>query len=98
MCPVESEDLGAGLGVPDLHLVLGYDPFTQSSHPVTIRDPSGLNDADRDEIGVPLEREDLGAGPGVPDLRRLVARGDDPRPVRAEHRLQSAITWSLCRE
>ena len=39
---------------------------------VTIRDPSGLNDAELTTTGVPLEGEDLGAGPGVPDLRRLV--------------------------
>ena len=43
-----------------------------SSLPVTIREPSGLNDAESTEAGVPLEREDLGAAPGVPDLRRLV--------------------------
>ena len=34
-----------------------------SSLAVTMREPSGLNDAESDGIGVPLEREDLGAGP-----------------------------------
>ena len=40
-----------------------------SSLLVTMRDPSGLNDAEWTGIGVPLEREGLGAGPRVPDLR-----------------------------
>ena len=44
-----------------------------SSLPVTIREPSGLNDAESDPAGVPLECEDLGTTLGVPDLRRLVA-------------------------
>ena len=42
-----------------------------SALPVTIREPSGLNDAEMTRAGVPLEREDLGTAPGVPDPRRL---------------------------
>ena len=66
---------------------------------VTIRDPSGLNDAEVTSIGVPLECEDLGAGLRVPDLRRLVVTpGDDPRPVGAERRRIDAIGVPLERE
>ena len=58
---------------------------------VTIRDPSGLNDADWTPIGVPLEGEDLGTRRRVPHLRRPVpTRGHDPRPVRAERRRSDA--------
>ena len=55
---------------------------------MTIREPSGLNDAELTLIGVPLEREDLGAGPGVPDLRRLVR--DSPVTTREPSGLNDA--------
>ena len=62
-----------------------------SSLAVTIREPSGLNDAELTVTGVPLEREDLGTALGVPDLRRLVVTpGDDPRAVGAERRRSDA--------
>ena len=40
-----------------------------SSLAVTMREPSGLNDAEQDVTGVSLEREDRGTALRVPDLR-----------------------------
>ena len=54
---------------------------------VTIREPSGLNDADTTQSACPLRVEELGPARRVPDPRRPVpTRGDDPRPVGAERR------------
>ena len=70
-----------------------------SELPVTIRDPSGLNDADIDVTGVPLEGEDLGTTLRVPDLRRpVITPGHDPRPVRAERRRSDGTGVPLERE
>ena len=72
-------------------VVASHTFAVRSSLAVTIRDPSGLNDAELTRAGVPLEGEELGPGPRVPHLRRpVLARGDDPRPVRAERRRSDA--------
>ena len=56
---------------------------------MTIREPSGLNDAERDGAGVPLEGEELGARRRVPHLRRpvlLAVTIRDPSGLNAAER------------